>query len=340
MSSLEEDIRQKLMHLLKDEEEKTDLEDLAVLSRIGMKMSSANSYNLDADAISASSTALIDLGLRLSEATNHGALKEIILHNLSGYCILMAINDEYMVFGGLSAIYRIGYYLGYVRELAKKINIIISGNQVTKMVLTLEDSELKKIRKQKKEEEIEEEPAIIKPSIEEDKAALDNLLGFLDDWEKEGADIEDLEQESSSNIVSIPKSIIADVKTFESSPQTIDQTTAKSDFQVYDDEVPPVPLEDYTPMEVEEGQPEEMKPMPPTEEFAQEYAEPTVPIPSLEIPQEEKTTSGKLPTLDDLVPPDFEAEAASEYDTEFILEEESESLEAVLKDLGWDIDEE
>lgn len=341
MSTLAEDIRKKLMDLLKEEEEKTDLENLAVLSRVGMKMSSANSYSLDADAISASSTALIDLGLRLSEATNHGALREIILHSFLGYSILMVINDEYIVFSGLSSIYRIGYYLGYVRELARKLNRLISGNEETEMALTLEETELEKIRKQKMEEEVEEETYKIKPpSIEEDKAALDGLLGFLDDWEKEGADFEDLEQDNTSNIVSIPKSIVGDSDSFGQSSQTIAQKSTETDFKVYEDEVPPIPLEDYTPMEIEEGGEKEEKSIFSGQEYAQEYDESTSPLPSFKKAPETKTTSGELPTLDELNPPDFDSEGASEYQTEFILEEESESLDAVLKDLGWDLEEE
>jgi len=127
MSSLAQDIRDKMMEIMRIEEDKTDLENLAVLSRVGMKIASSSSSELDADATSASSTALIDLGLRLSEATVHGALTEIILHNTSGYSILLAINDEYIVFGGLKNVYRIGYYLGYLRDLAKKLNRLISG---------------------------------------------------------------------------------------------------------------------------------------------------------------------------------------------------------------------
>ena len=181
MSSIADDIRKNMMLVLRDEENKTDLENLSVLSRVGMKVASSTSSDLDADATSASSTALIDLGLRLNQATVHGALTEIILHNASGYCILMAINDEYIVFGGLRAIYRIGYYLGYLRELAKKLNRLISGDQETEMMLSLEKSEIEKMELQKAEEEAK---AIVKPSLAQDKAALDDLLGFLDDWEK------------------------------------------------------------------------------------------------------------------------------------------------------------
>jgi predicted regulator of Ras-like GTPase activity (Roadblock/LC7/MglB family) len=296
-----------------------------------MKIASAFSSELDADATSASSTALIDLGLRLSEATAHGALTEIILHNTSGYSIILAINDEYLVFGGLKNVYRIGYYLGYLRELAKKLNILISGDEITDMTLSLEESERIKLKKEQEEEEVTE---ITKPSIEEDKAALDDLLGFLDDWEKEGTEIEEIEATTENNIVSIPKSIGLEFEkqiehsTESKKPPTQVTPTSESTepgFKVYEDEIPPVPLDDYTPMEIEE------------DESIQEP----------QIVQEQPSQGGipppeGVPSLEDLPPPDFNvefAEAASEYDTEFVLDKESEAFESVLKDLGWDEEE-
>ena len=323
MSSIAEDIRKNMMLLLKDEESKTDLENLAVLSRVGMKVASATSSDLDADAVSASSTALIDLGLRLNQATVHGALTEIILHNTSGYSILMAINDEYIVFGGLRAIFRIGYYLGYLRELAKKLNRLISDDQETEMMLSLESSEIDKIELQK----VEEEKAIVKPSLEQDKAALDDLLGFLDDWEKEGEEFEDLEPTAESGIVSIPHSVgrginkeIKGVTPFAETKST-ESLTPGSQFKVYNDEVPPIPLNDYTPMEMDE-EPVSKRPVSVKEE------------PKI---VEELPPLDKLPSFEELSPPDFDSEfSASEYDTEFVLEEESEALGSVLRDLGWE----
>ena len=338
MSSLVQDIRDNMMKILKFEEDRTDLENLAVLSRVGMKVASAFSSELDADATSASSTALIDLGLRLSEATAHGALTEIILHNTSGYSIILAINDEYLVFGGLKNVYRIGYYLGYLRELAKKLNILISGDEITNMTLSLEESERIKLKKEQEEEEIIE---IIKPSVEEDKAALDDLLGFLDDWEKDGADVEEIESTNENNIVSIPKSIGLEYeKQMEHTTKSREipaQVTAtpesvESQFKVYDDEIPPVPLDDYTPMEIEEDEsiqePQIVQEQPTTERI---------------LPQEELPTQEGVPSLEDLPPPDFNVEfgeAASEYDTEFVLDKESQAFESVLKDLGWDEEDE
>ena len=324
MSSLAQGIRENMMKILKFEEDKTDLENLAVLSRVGMKVASAFSSELDADATSASSTALIDLGLRLSEATAHGALTEIILHNTSGYSIILAINDGYLLFGGLKNVYRIGYYLGYIRELAKKLNRLISGDEITGMTLSLEASEKAKLN-------IEEEVvnSIIKPSVEEDKAALDDLLGFLDNWEKEGGDVEEVETEVQNNIVAIPKSVGLEYeKQLEKGVQGSETSlrpeepsqVIDSSFKVYEDEIPPVPLEDYTPMEIEEDE-------------------------SIQEPQivQGQPLQETTPSLEDLPPPDFNVdfgEVASEYDTEFVLDKESEAFESVLKDLGWDEDEE
>lgn len=330
-SSLTQDVREEIKTVLKEEENKTDLQNLTVLSRVGMKVSSAVSSELDADATSASSTALIDLGLRLSQSTSHGALKEIILHNTSGYSILMAINDEYIVFSGIKAVYRIGYYLGYLRELVKKLNIIISGDKETQMAMTLEESQVEEKEVEEKEE-IPEEPETARPSVEKDKEALDGLLGFLDDWEKEGQDFEELEAESPDNIVSIPKSVGMEVgKERSVGIPTIEEEVSEPEFKVYDDEVPPGPIEDYTPMEVEGEGDGQVEPTPtPTEEYTEE-------APSTPSTPTTEETSEELPSLDQLPEPDFEAQSpASEYDTEFILEEESESLDAILKDLGWD----
>ena len=308
------------MNILKIEEDKTDLENLSVLSRVGMKVASATTSELDADATSASSTALIDLGLRLSEATAHGALTEIILHNSFGYSILQAVNDDFIVFGGLKNVFRIGYYLGYLRELAKKLNRLISGDQITEMTLSLDAAEKAKLGIQ---DETEDNIAI-KPSVEQDKAALDDLLGFLDDWEKQGTEETELESVADNNIVSIPKS-----RSIEHERQLIrDQTSSQkaldltSQFKVYEDEIPPVPLNDYTPMEIEE------------DASVQEPEIVQQPAPTL--------SQAELPALDELTPPDFESETfgtASEYDTEFVLDKESEAFESILKDLGWDEEE-
>lgn len=360
MSSISSDIGKKMMLVLKDEENKTDLENLQVLSRDGLKVASAESSEVDADATSASSTALIDLGLRLNQATDNGALTEIILHNSSGYCILITINNDLIIFGGLTAVYRIGYYLGYLRELARKLNRLVSGDEGTEMALSLESAELEKIEKQKREEEL----TVKKPSVEQDKAALDDLLGFLDDWDDEGEEFGELEAGNESNVVSIPKTIGLGTEKDIQLPvplqaEEISTLKKEPEFKVYDDEVPPIPLDDYAPMVIEEepapeGSPSvEEAPIPEEPSSIEESLIPEEPS-SIEeslIPEvlssieessvtESSPSSSKLPSLEDLGPPEFEFESgATEYDTEFVLEEESEALGSVLKDLGWDQEE-
>ncbi|MFX1273811.1 MAG: hypothetical protein ACFFBP_18030 [Promethearchaeota archaeon] len=322
MSSIAEDIRKNMMLLLKNEEAKTDLEGLSMISRIGMKVVSSNSMELDADAVSASCTALIDLGVRLSDATNHGILKEIILHNKGGYSIVVAINEEYIIFCGLKTQYRIGYYLGYLRDLALKLNILLSGKEITLTSLALEEAKTQEVEIKKEEESEVSTP--IKPSVEQDKAALDGLLNFLDDWDAEEKAsmgvvevFEDIE--AGGNIVGIPQSISTRLPKSTGGVGIPKQAQPKTQFQVFDDEVPPIPLEDYTPMEIEE-EGESAQNIPP--QFSHAPGE----LPPLD----------ELPTFDQLNVPDFESLATdSEYSTDFVLNEESTALDSALKELGW-----
>jgi hypothetical protein len=100
-----------------------------------------------------------------------------------------------------------------------------------------------------------------------------------------------------------------------------ESVSAESKFKVYEDEVPPIPLDDYTPMEIED------------EPVSEERA----PVREEQVPPEQLPSLDDLPSFEELGPPDFETEvSASEYDTEFVLEEESEALGSVLRDLGWE----
>ncbi|TFF87794.1 MAG: hypothetical protein EU548_09775 [Promethearchaeota archaeon] len=379
MSTIEPEVQEKLMNILKSEENSTDLDNLAILSRVGMKVASSQSAELDADATSASSTALIDLGLRLSEATYHGALKEIILHNQSGYIILTAINDEYIVFGGLKNALRIGFYLGYIREMAKKLNALISGGEITEMALSMEKSELEQFQEPKAEPKEPEELKPVKPSVTQDMEALDGLLGFLDEWEQEDLDLEDLDTGAEGNVVSIPKSMtvgipesgssvgLPDEGEFDfdeeleldteiglpSSTPSTPKAATESDFKVYDDEVAPIPLDDVAAIDVEdedihrieaEETVEEVEEFEELEEFEPAPKAERVSKPEYiyESEEEEATEElhplDELPSFDELNPPDFGS--SSEYDVDFVLEEEGAEMDKVLKDLGWEEDEE
>ena len=69
------------------------------------------------------------------------------------------------------------------------------------------------------------------------------------------------------------------------------------------------------------------------EPLATQEVEPTV---------SEPRSPEQLPSLEELRPPDFETQfndTATEYETEFVLDKESKTFESVLKDLGWDEEE-
>ena len=102
-----------------------------------------------------------------------------------------------------------------------------------------------------------------------------------------------------------------------------------SSIEVYEDEVPPIPLDEYSPMEIE------------VESVSDDTTHVDELAPHDKAPPEEELPSlSELPSLEELAPPDFDIESsASEYDTEFVLEEESEALGSVLKELGWSEDE-
>lgn len=305
--SLSPQIQNRLMEILQIEEKKTDLEQLSVLSRIGMKVASATSAELDADAISASSTALIDLGIRLSQSVEHGALREILLHNEKGYGILMAVNDEYIIFGALENVLKIGYYMGYLREIARKINELISGGELTVMAINLEEEELKKMQAEKEKIQAEKEVGILKPSVKEDQKAIEATLQFLKSWGAEGEE----EEIVQNNIVSIPPSMMMEIPeegktvpiTAEEKAEAIDKARESEELygiKVYGDEVPPIPLDDYTPMEIEQEIPKES--------FNYQSFEPPQGLNEFEL--------------------------ASEYDAEFEIEE-NEQFKDILSDLGW-----
>ncbi|MCK4282301.1 MAG: hypothetical protein KAX10_09305 [Candidatus Lokiarchaeota archaeon] len=328
--SISPQIQNRLMEILQIEEKKTDLEQLSVLSRIGMKVASAKSAELDADAISASSTALIDLGIRLSQSVEHGALREILLHNEKGYGILMAVNDEYIIFGALENVLKIGYYMGYLREIARKINELISGGEVTEMAINLEEEELKKMQAEKEKIQAEKGEGILKPSAKEDQKAIEATLQFLKSWGAEGEE----EEIVQNNIVSIPQSMMMKIPeegktvpiTAEEKVEAIDKARESEKLygiKVYGDEVPPIPLDDYTPMEIEEGIV--------SEELIPEEVPITEPVPEIEqkIPEESFSYQS-------FEPPQGlnEFDLASEYDAEFEIEE-NEQFKDILSDLGW-----
>lgn len=334
-------IRQSLQRELSKIESTTDLDNMTILSRTGMKIATATTSEIDADPITASSAALIDVGVRFNNNMEHGDLREILIRSGSGYTILMYIDNQFMTFAGLPNLSRIGYYLELLRIKCKLFSFILADNQVT-------DELKQEIESQKEKEDkkdIEEQMADLfesDKSSDEDLGAMQDVLNFLDDW---GADEGGTGEDSAAdNIVGIDEDILmgmdfGDVPedgVVRAAPAATDAATKSaasagkaeedaSKFKVYDDEVPPVPLDDVEALEIGGSQQEASTETEVTETVPEQEPEPSA-APSFK----EETFE---PKFDDL--PDFDAMKASEYeDVDVDLSEEDAMFEA-LEDLGY-----
>ncbi|MHA1339399.1 MAG: hypothetical protein ACTSRZ_04195 [Promethearchaeota archaeon] len=336
---ISESIRQTLMRELAKIEEKSDLKQMSILSRSGMKIASAKSAEIDVDPISGSSAALIDVGGRFNNKMQHGNLREIIIRAPQGYTILMYINNEYMTFAGLSNIDRIGYYLEFLRVKCKYFSYILAGGVVTEEL----KEEIEKEKKTQEEEELALKDIFEKDvSSEQDISAMQDVLNFLNDW---GGD--DVDKADDNAIVGIDEDIIImpeiESEQEQSTPlpsKTIKTTDKQSSFKVYDDEIPPIPLDDYVSLfeaAPSEEYAEQIDQSNNVEEYVSQETSQTATNTSKQS-SKPPNASGFL-TFDDM--PNFDEEYASEYDdVDLDLSEDDAFIEA-LEDLGYvDLEEE
>src|SRR6056297_19921 len=183
MSQVEPQVAQQLQQRISEIESGTDLKRVAIISRAGMKIATATSAQMDADAETGSSAALIELSDKLSNAVNHGELREIIVKAREGFVILQHVNPEFMVFGGISNPLRVGFYLEYLRNEAHKFAYILAGNKVTDDLMKEVEAQKDRTRKadQQKIENITEGFEMDK-SDDDDMKAMEGVLDFLNDW--------------------------------------------------------------------------------------------------------------------------------------------------------------
>lgn len=193
------------MHEIQRIENGTDLERIAVISRIGMAIASARSDQMDADAETASSSALVDLSERLSKSVQHGNLREILVKAEQGFVILQFINEEYMVFGGISNPLRVGYYMEYLRNISHKFAFILAGNQITdELQKEIEANRDRDFRKKQEAKAPLTAGFQMDKTNETDKSAMEGVLSFLKEWGGEDGAI----TPNENNIVGIDNDVM------------------------------------------------------------------------------------------------------------------------------------
>jgi predicted regulator of Ras-like GTPase activity (Roadblock/LC7/MglB family) len=395
MAMVAPDIAKSLMYEIQKIEQGTDLKRVSVITRVGMKIASSESDQMDADAETASSAALIDLAERLSQTTQHGSLREILVKAESGFVILQFINEEYMVFGGISNIMRVGFYMEFLRNAARRFAFILAGNVVTEALQ--KEIEAQKDRERKMKEEAAKPLAAsfkMDKNVQSDMDAMKGVLDFLKDWGDDGGTTAAPDQ---NNIVGIDKDLLFEMDDLAPQPITADQmsqaqtgaaasiplpatstspipiTTAPTPstndldiglppeilatldelsgssnkaapkkeqpketnrfgIKLYDDEVPPVPLDDYISFEVgtlTQGAASQPAPDSSAPDVQDSLVYPTSPNESVE--EEGNMGTEDVPLNPDGTP-NFDA-MASEYDDPDISLEEDAMLDA-LSQLG------
>ena len=205
MSMVEPEIANNLMHEIQRIEGGTDLKRVSIISRIGMRVASADSAEMDADSDTASSSALIDLSERLTDSVEHGHLREIIVKAETGFVILLFVNEDFMLFGGVEDPLRIGFYIEYLRNAATKFAYILAGNQVTEALQKEISANLE--REQRIHEQTKAplgENFISDKSASNDMQAMEGVLDFLKDWGEEA----EAPTPSKDNIIGIDQDLM------------------------------------------------------------------------------------------------------------------------------------
>jgi predicted regulator of Ras-like GTPase activity (Roadblock/LC7/MglB family) len=326
-------IRQALMTELHKIETSTDLTKMTILSRTGMSLATAESMTIDADPTTASSAALIDVGIRFITNVDLGSLREILVRGKGGYCILMHIDSEYMTFAGLAKLDRIGYYLEYLRMKCKMFSFILAGGKVSEQLKAELNAAKNKVVDDKK---TASEMFETDKSASQDMDAMKDVLSFLNDWG--GDDVPKNASDVESGIVGIDADLMIGVESNKAESGDVDiideltgippaaakptsEQKGKQDstFKIYEDEVPPVPLDDIEALEINGEQ------------------EPQVQPSSHATPQQKAKSKSPppLPVSDDYEEPNFDDIKADEYnDSDMDLSEEDAMFEA-LSDLGY-----
>ncbi len=229
---VEPDIANNLMQEIQRIESGTDLKRVSIISRIGMRVASADSAEMDADSDTASSSALIDLSERLTDSVEHGHLREILVKAETGFVILLFVNEDFMLFGGVEDPLRIGFYIEYLRNAATKFAYILAGNQVTEALhreITANQDREQRIK--------EEAKAPLAGNFKSDKnvsndmQAMEGVLDFLKDWGEEA----EAPAPSKDNIIGIDQDLMfgtEGAESFEPAPISQEQIATAQEASI------------------------------------------------------------------------------------------------------------
>ncbi|MHA1237934.1 MAG: roadblock/LC7 domain-containing protein [Candidatus Odinarchaeia archaeon] len=173
--------QEKLMKLLKELEEKTDLEAGAVVTRDGLRLACSVSAQMDADIFSAAAAAMVNLGSMTIRRLNQGELKEIIIKGDQGYTLVTEVDENTMLVAAGRQSFRLGYYIGVLKRYAQQIaEIMREAAPVEKVAPPKTPVEVEDIGEEKEptlieveEVDVESISDVAKPAEEKEAPSLD-----------------------------------------------------------------------------------------------------------------------------------------------------------------------
>ena len=160
--------REEIMKLLKELEQKTELEATAVVTKEGIRLACSVSAEMDADIFSAAAAAMVNLGSMTIRRLKQGELKEVIIKGDEGYTIVTEAGPATMLVAAGRQSYRLGYYLGVLKKYAKDIANILS--KLDKPVEEIVEAMVETGEVEKQQVTVEESPRQPVNIVEESEA--------------------------------------------------------------------------------------------------------------------------------------------------------------------------
>ena len=124
---INQEILDELMRSLETLESSTDLEGTALVSKTGLRIASSETADVVADIYSASPATLLALGQKISEASDQGELKEIVIRGTKGYTIILvgAAENDFMLFTSCKKGYKLGYYTHKIKKAFREMETVL-----------------------------------------------------------------------------------------------------------------------------------------------------------------------------------------------------------------------
>ena len=124
---IKQEILDELMRSLESLESSTDLEMTAIVSKTGLRIASSETADVVADIYSASPATLLALGQKISEGSDQGELKEIVIRGTKGYTIILvgAADNDFMLFTSCKKGYKLGYYTHKIKKAFREMEPVL-----------------------------------------------------------------------------------------------------------------------------------------------------------------------------------------------------------------------